>query len=181
MNRFAGHGLSAALGVALVVSLIGNAAALRPAVAVTAPPADPRLAKLADIEEIRALLVTYGQTLDDRKWDEYSQLFAHDGAWIGAFGEVRGPTAIHDAMVKAFATLPNEPGKRNFHVLTNFLINVDGDHASAWSRWMFMVTGADNRASPQYSGRYEDELVRENGRWRFHKRVVSADIPSGSK
>jgi hypothetical protein len=28
------------------------------------------------------------------------------------------------------------------------------------------------------AGRYDDTLVRENGRWRFKRRVASSDLPA---
>ena len=62
----------------------------------------------------------------------------------------------------------------NYHLLSNFVIAVQGDTATAWSRWAFVVPGQQGAAIAQ-AGRYDDTLVRENGRWRFKRRVASND------
>jgi hypothetical protein len=63
---------------------------------------------------------------------------------------------------------------KNYHLLSNFVITVKGDTAIAWSRWAFVVPGQQGAAIAQ-AGRYDDELVRENGKWKFKKRVASND------
>ena len=65
---------------------------------------------------------------------------------------------------------------KNYHLLSNFVITVNGDTATAWSRWAFVVPGQQGAAIAQ-AGRYDDQLVRENGRWKFKKRVASNDTP----
>jgi uncharacterized protein (TIGR02246 family) len=64
------------------------------------------------------------------------------------------------------------------HILSNFEIVVNGDSATAWSRWTFITPGADGKPVISQAGRYDDALVRENGRWRFQRRVASNDIPA---
>ena len=67
----------------------------------------------------------------------------------------------------------------NLHIFTNEMIHLDGgDQATATTKWMFVMKGEANRPQPVYLGHYEDTLVRENGSWRFLRRVVHADIPS---
>lgn len=151
------------------------AAGLVPAAAAAETQAQT-IQRLSDVEAIRTLLLNYGRLLDDRKLAEYSQLFARDGEWIGGFGGTKGPANILAMMQKSF-TLPNEPASRNYHVLTNMIIDVTGDRATAWSRWAFMVASPDKKPVAMVGGRYEDDLVREDGRWKFLRRVVVADIP----
>jgi hypothetical protein len=57
------------------------------------------------------------------------------------------------------------------------MIDVHGDTATAWSRWVFVTTGADNRPTPAMGGHYDDTLVREDGHWKFQRRVAVNDIP----
>jgi SnoaL-like domain len=64
------------------------------------------------------------------------------------------------------------------HVLTNFVIAVHGDSATAWSRWTFVVPGPDKRPVMAQGGHYDDSLVREHGHWKFKQRVASVDIPA---
>ena len=75
---------------------------------------------------------------------------------------------------------PAAPGTRNkdnFHLLTNEIITVNGDRATAVSKLIFYIKGPEGRPVPQMAGHYDDELIREDGRWKFLKRVVQADIP----
>ena len=70
--------------------------------------------------------------------------------------------------------MPGANTARNYHLLSNFVISVQGDTATAWSRWAFVVPGQQGAMIAQ-AGRYDDTLVRENGRWRFKRRVASND------
>jgi uncharacterized protein (TIGR02246 family) len=133
---------------------------------------EARLRQLEDREEIRLLLLDYGRHLDSRNFAAYAGLFAADGEWVGGFGSVKGRAAIQAFMEKNMGTGANKAN--NYHLLSNAVITVNGDTASAWSRWAFMVPGA-NGATIAQAGRYDDTLVRENGRWRFQKRVASND------
>lgn len=134
-----------------------------------------RLQRVEDREEIQQLLLDYGRHLDNRDFAAYGQLFAKDGEWVGGFGTAGpGPAGIQAFMVKAMGTAPNTA--KNYHLLSNFVITVNGDTATAWSRWAFVVPG-DRGAAIAQAGRYDDTLVRENGRWKFRRRVASNDTP----
>ncbi len=56
------------------------------------------------------------------------------------------------------------------------IIDAQGDRATALSKWTF-VRVVGNKPSIALAGRYEDELVRQNGRWRFLRRVAPAISP----
>lgn len=133
-----------------------------------------RLQKFEDKEEIQNLLLDYGRHLDNRDFAAYSRLFAKDGEWVGGFGSVSGPANIQAFMEKAMGTAPNRA--KNYHLLSNFVITVTGDTATAWSRWAFVVP-AERGAVISQAGRYDDTLVREDGRWKFKRRVASNDTP----
>jgi uncharacterized protein (TIGR02246 family) len=138
---------------------------------------EARLQRLEDIEEIRRLLNDYGRHLDRRDFRAYAALFARDGVWDGGFGAGTGPAEIQAMMEKMIGGQLNEAAQSNFHVMTNFDVQVDGDKGTAWSRWTFVAQDPDKRARVLYAGRYDDELVREDGRWRFKRRTVSGDLP----
>ena len=131
-----------------------------------------RVQVFEDKAEIEALLLDYGRHLDDRNFAGYASLFAKDGQWIGGFGTVQA------ADIKAFMekAMGLQNTAKNYHLLSNFVITVKGDTATAWSRWAFVVPG-ERGAAISLAGRYDDELVRENGRWKFKKRVASNDTP----
>lgn len=132
-----------------------------------------RLQKFEDKEEIQALLLDYGRHLDNRDFAAYGNLFTKDGEWVGGSGTIGGgPRAIQAFMEKAIGTAPNRA--KNYHLLSNFVIDVKGDTATAWSRWAFVVPGERGAVISQ-AGRYDDTLVREDGHWRFKRRVASND------
>ena len=141
-----------------------------------APSLASRLQRLEDMEEIRNVLLDYGRFLDSRDLAAYSRLFAKDGEWAGGFGSVRGPAAIQLFMEKNLGTGGNRGN--TFHIMSNFVIDVKGDTATAWSRWTFVTPGADGKPVISQSGRYDDMFVREDGRWKFKCRVASNDIPA---
>ena len=133
-----------------------------------------RVQKIEDIEAIRGVLLDYGRYLDARDFAAYSRLFAIDGEWVGGFGTVQGPAAIQAFMEKNIAG----PNRGNtLHILSNFRIEVQGDTETAWSRWSFVTPGPDKNPAIAQAGRYDDTLVRENGLWKFKRRVASNDIP----
>jgi len=156
------------------------AATLLPPVSAQSIPAadnalEARLKHLEDLEEIHKVLTNYGRFLDARDFSSYSHLFAKDGEWIGGLGKVQGPAAIRAFMEKSIGTV--NPG-HNYHLLSNFEIDVQGDTATAWSRWAFVVPGPDQKPVIAQGCHYDDSLVRENGRWRFKRRTASTDLPS---
>lgn len=140
---------------------------------------ESRLKQLEDKEQIAQLLIDYGRHLDSRDLAAYAALFATDGEWIGGFGKVTGRTNIQAFMEKSLGTGPNRGG--SYHIMSNFVITVKGDTAAAWSRWTF-VTPGERGATIAQAGRYDDTLVRENGAWKFKRRVASNDTaPPGAK
>ncbi len=151
--------------------------ALLPVVAQT-PSAAARIQRLEDIEEIRTLLLNYGRLLDARDLPAYSRLFAKDGEWVGGFGSAKGPAAIQAFMEKNLGTGPNRGN--TYHILSNFVIDAHGDKATAWSRWTYITPAADGKPVINQGGHYDDTLVRENGRWKFLRRVASTDIPAAN-
>ena len=136
-------------------------------------PLAARVQLLEDKEEIRNLLIDYGRLLDARDFAGYSRLFAKDGEWSGGFGTVQGPPGIQAFMEK---NIPGPNTGHTYHILSNFEIQVHGDSATAWSRWAYVTPGPDQRPVIAQGGHYDDTLVRENGHWKFKRRVASNDI-----
>jgi hypothetical protein len=159
------------------VSLLLPGAAMAQASALKARSLAPRIQRLEDTQEIRDLLTNYGRLLDAHDLAGYSHLFAKNGDWMGGFGSAKGPEAIQALMEKNLGVSPKGKPGSTYHLLTNFIISVTGDTATAWSRWSFTVTGTDKRPSILYGGHYDDQLIREDGRWKFLRRVAVNDIP----
>ena len=137
-----------------------------------------RVQEVHDRLEIQQLIVEYGHLLDTHDLVGYSNLFAQDGEWIGGFGRAKGPKAILALMNKYIGTAPYDPNNvKGFHLLTNIVIRLDGDRATVWSRIVYMVRNKDNRPEPAMGGHYDDIVVREQGHWKFLRRVVMMEIP----
>ena len=141
---------------------------------------EARVQQLEDKEAIRDLLMEYGQRLDTGDWVGYSQLFARQGTWTGSFGTATGPVEILAMLRKSMGPAPAfDPNKvRSLHLLTNCVIQVEGDRATSTSRWTNFARGDDGKLVPRLAGRYEDVLVREDGKWRFLSRLAPRDIPN---
>ncbi len=171
--------------------LAGWASALLAAVPIapgTAAPAPARSAAtrqqaLEDEKQIRDLLEEYGHRFDTLDLVGYSQLFGAQGTWNGNYGgsyvTSTGPAEVLAMMTRVLGKPHYDPNKvTGFHVMSNFLIHVEGDHATSRSRWTFFIRGQDNVLTPSLAGHYEDKLIRENGRWKFSERRVFKDIPT---
>jgi uncharacterized protein (TIGR02246 family) len=135
-----------------------------------------RVRVLEDREEIRALILAYGQAHDHRDYRTFASLFATNGEWIGGLGSAKGPDAIFALMDEKIGHHPLPNGSGTFHVMTNDQIEIDGDRASAVTKWLYITPSEDNSPKPTYLGHYNDEFIRENGKWKFLRRQSVSDI-----
>lgn len=140
---------------------------------------DERPRALEDEREIGDLLIRYAVCLDRRDFAGYAALFIEDGRWYGQMGDVRGRAAIEQMLLDSFGPTPEGfVNTDNFHLMTNFLIKVDGDTARANSRITYFARSDNDRPVPMLAGRYEDEFVRRDGHWFFASRQVIGEIPT---
>jgi ketosteroid isomerase-like protein len=153
------------------------------AAAVTSDTAEARLRRLEDLEQIRQLFVEYKMVLDQQDFAAYGALFAADGEFIATpeqgLQQAKGPAAIQ-ALVEGMpgSLLGSEPGA-DFHVVVNPLIELDAadpDRAQAQVTWLYVVRGEDGAPALCKLGHYDDQLIREAGRWRFLRREAPTDI-----
>lgn len=170
-HSFAAGLLALSLGVTGTLAVAQDAA--RPAKKMST---EQRLQRMEDIEAIRDLLVAYGRNFDKRDFAAYSSLFAKDGEWVGGAQGVqsyKGPDAIRGMVEKGYQPTVF-PG--SYHIMSSFDIDLTGpDTAAGWSRWTFVVNGVHNEPVVFRGGYYEDTFVREDGVWKFKKRVVAVD------
>jgi uncharacterized protein (TIGR02246 family) len=133
---------------------------------------------MEDESRIRRMLVEYGAFLDGRDYAAYAGLFAADGVWTGGFGSFTGPKAIEQMLVDNLgAPEPGFVNKSSFHMMSNPLIEIDGDRASVTSSYLFWTRSSANSPNPLLAGRYVDEFVRENGSWKIARRTTYGQIP----
>ncbi|HEV2239945.1 MAG TPA: nuclear transport factor 2 family protein, partial [Streptosporangiaceae bacterium] len=144
---------------------------------------DARLRRLEDLEQIQRLFIEYKTVLDRKDFSGYAALFAEDGEFVaGGTQQAKGRAAIQ-ALVEAMPgidLLGAEVGD-DFHLVINPQVELDpgdADRARAQSTWLYGVRGEDGAPVLSKLGHYDDELVREGGRWRFLRREAPMDIPA---
>jgi hypothetical protein len=79
-----------------------------------------RVQALEDRDAIRALLVSYASTLDNRDWTGFEQLWAKNAEFLGGGGNnATGPAAIRD-LLRGLLTKNAAPSPgRDFHLVMN--------------------------------------------------------------
>lgn len=171
----AGMSRPAALPGALILLALfaGGCAASRPDAAL-----QQRVQQLEDQEQIRQVLIAYGEYLDSRDYAGYASLFARDGVWTGGFGSATGPAQIQAMLEKNLGKAePDFINKRSFHLMSTMVVQVNGDTATARSRYLFFTATPDNRPGASLAGRYVDEFIREDGKWKIKRRTTHGVIP----
>jgi hypothetical protein len=140
-----------------------------------------RIQLVEDRQAILDVLVLYGRLLDEKDLVGYSNLFADDGIWEGGIGSAAGPDGIQDMLETVYSRV--EPGQygADYHIMSDFQVDVQGDSATSWSRWTWIVEGDEGKPIAQRSGHYEDKLVKLNGEWKFKYRLTVTELPTPGK
>jgi 3-phenylpropionate/cinnamic acid dioxygenase small subunit len=123
----------------------------------------------SDHELVTDVLVRYATGIDTKDWDLFRTCFTHDvradygegvGSWTDVDGITEYMTAMHADMLDTK------------HMLSNFVITIDGDTASA-STYVHAVLVVTDDPLTWYEpvGRYEDHLVRTPDGWRIRERT----------
>ena len=138
---------------------------------------------LEDVHEIQKIKARYADAVDGgwagvmpHDHDAVLALFVPHGRWdSGAFGGGTGHEGIREYMQTGAAIMPFA-----FHHISNPLIEVDGDHATA--KWhALLAVSADDQAK-LHVGVYDDRMVRTAKGWRFEllrfTLAATTDLPS---
>ena len=136
---------------------------------------EPRLRRLEDLTEIHRLFVDYGAALDAGDFTAYALLFAREGELLlGPMGRAKGPEAIETLMR---TTLDGQVGS-SLHIISSPQVVLDGDRATARVMWTVIHRDANGQPRLTMVGHHHDDLVREDGCWRFSKRRGTIEFPT---
>jgi hypothetical protein len=128
--------------------------------------------RLKDIEEIKKLQKIYGYYLEHWQWEDVVELFSDDPATSVEINDA-GVFIGKESIKKFFWRADVDP--RFLHVLmqVNEVIDLDPDGKTARGRWYGFGPHAipiEGKVQAAFScGVYENEYVKENGRWKFRK------------
>jgi hypothetical protein len=162
-----------------------NSALLFAATLVLASCSQQQTSEAEDRLAILEMQNRYVLAMDYFDADAYAAVFTEDGVLDWARGEVIGRPAIREFM----ATGTYDLRKLNFqpaqtpdgkewppavrHLVTNQVIEIDGDTARVISYWMNYSNAADRRKIEWLSyGSWDDELVKINGEWLFKRHKI---------
>ena len=138
------------------------------------------IALLEDKNEIERLQYAYGYFIDNRMFREMADLFCDEGCWIeiGQRGRYYGKQRIHQFLLEVlgdgrWGLLKDEVIN---HVQQQPIITVAEDRQQAWSRARAQVQGNSPPGTPHFllaDGIYENEYVRDGGRWKIRGVTVT--------
>ncbi len=124
-------------------------------------------------DAIRELMATYAQALDACRFADVAACFASDGEWTTDYGAARGPAEI-EAFIRGIVPVKGE-GPQRKHYITNIIIKVDGETASAVSDYL-IVREADAGLIPVMGGTYRDKFSKTPAGWRFSRKELEHHI-----
>ncbi|MFQ5666919.1 MAG: nuclear transport factor 2 family protein [Candidatus Binatia bacterium] len=132
------------------------------------------MSTLEEKDAIRELMAHYCFRFDNGEFESWLDLFTDDGAFdLGTRGRFTGRDALRDFL----KTIPLTDGLPMVkHCTMNTVITVNAERATGWS-YVVVLRGGD-ALDINLAGRYEDQLVKVGGTWRFKERKVHFDFLS---
>ena len=145
---------------------------------------EARLRQLEGEAEIRRLLDDYYDTARLARLGRLRPALSRaDGELDIVEGVLKGREAIRTRMANASermaAAAAGRPQRRSADLLSNIYVKVDGDTATARSRFTFLSEAEDGSFGVRGSGLYLDTWKREDGAWRIQRRTVTWDLLAG--
>ena len=120
--------------------------------------------RLLAIEEIRALVQRYAISFDDHDWETLATLWTEDAAFVAAGVAFEGRETLLEFLTTC---LPEDyEGK---HFCAPPLIDLAEDGVTARARTD--VVWIPQNFETTIVARYDDELVKQDGRWLIRRRV----------
>jgi hypothetical protein len=139
-----------------------------------------RLNALEAESEIRHKLQTYMAVLGASDWDNYVNYFTREAKLIMVEGTRVGRDDIKERMSTAAARMAGaaqgRPVRKRADLLSSIEIDVNGNTATAKSRFTFIGENAEGGFDVTGSGLYIDEWALEEGEWRIAARTIDYDL-----
>src|SRR5262245_26778979 len=128
---------------------------------------EAELRALVDRAAIQDVLHRYARGVDRKDLALVASCFTPDAAYEGALAH----GTVQDALARLEARLA--VWEATMHVMSNQLIDLAGDEAHGETYTVAYHRGASGELV--VGVRYLDDLVRRDGRWLIHRRVVALD------
>ena len=123
---------------------------------------------------IHELLARYCRVIDFGLWDDFTSLFTTD--CVVDFGELMGVHEGHEG-VRQLGSMIGGTGLLMRHLVTNVMIEkATADRAETFC-YVLALTGSGPAGLMQTTGRYEDEVVKRDGRWLIRRRRAVIETP----
>jgi 3-phenylpropionate/cinnamic acid dioxygenase small subunit len=129
-------------------------------------------------DDIRYLVARYSSLWDDRRFDEWIQLFTPAAVFDWRGHLAHGPVAIQRMIGEGNTDRPTEPDS---HIMANPIIDL-GEHTARVVSDFLYVVARQGRYNIVHAGRAYDQLVVTPQGWRFAARAVrflGDDAPEG--
>jgi 3-phenylpropionate/cinnamic acid dioxygenase small subunit len=123
----------------------------------------------ADKEQIAEVLIRYATGIDSKDWPLFRSCWTDE---IDVDYQQLGRFTSADALTEVMTRLHENMGP-TYHRLSNFVIAVDGDRATACSyvHAVLMLQPDDSTNWVDALGHYDDVFVRTQGGWRIRERL----------
>jgi uncharacterized protein (TIGR02246 family) len=128
--------------------------------------------RLEDRAAIHDLFTRYCCALDNGEVETVVGCFTVDAVLKSPVIDIKGKDEIR-AFAGRFAA-QRAAGTQFRHMVTNIAVTIDGDHATA-TAYLLVLISQDGSHRTLPPGRYECDLVKEHGAWRFARRTVLHD------
>ena len=128
---------------------------------------------LEDTKAIKRLQRAYGYYVDKKLGDQIAALFADapdTTVELGGSGVYVGKARIGEFYERIMGGNGLKPGQLFNHMILQGVVHVADDGLSAKGRWRALIQlGEHTKSATWVEGPYENEYVKENGVWKFHK------------
>ena len=130
--------------------------------------AETLLQLVRDYHEIENLENAYGYYLDKNLWNDLADLFAKGGSMeLAQRGKYIGRERVRESLFKLFGSEGPQQGRLGNHIHLQTVIHVSPDGQSGKVRSRMLQQLSFNGRPSMGAAIYENELVREDGKWKF--------------